>query len=128
MKFISTLEVKIDGSLKVKGCTLIITSSEASTHSKDETKDESKFLLITSQSERMTILEIEVEPTEAPKTLEDGGQAIVDELKKLNLGMKEDPHHIYVNTTLLPEEEKRYFIYSLNIRMYLHGVTRKSLL
>jgi len=31
-------------------------------------------------------LEVEVEPAEVAKTLEDGGQATVDELKRLNLG------------------------------------------
>ena len=39
MKHISTLDVKIDDSLKVKRCTLVITSCKASSHLKDEIKD-----------------------------------------------------------------------------------------
>jgi len=50
----------------------------------------------------------EVEPTEALKTLEDGGQATVDELKELNLETKEDPRPIYVSTMLMLKEEKQY--------------------
>jgi len=40
MKRVSTLDVKIDGSLKVKKSTLVITSYEASSNSKEEIKDE----------------------------------------------------------------------------------------
>jgi len=54
-------------------------------------------------------LETEVELAEAPKTIENGGQATVDELKELNLRMKEDPYPIYVSTMLTPEEEKQFF-------------------
>ncbi|XP_057246772.1 uncharacterized protein LOC130589519 [Beta vulgaris subsp. vulgaris] len=38
----------------------------------------------------------EMETDEAPKTLEDGGQATVDELKELNLGTQEEPRPVYV--------------------------------
>jgi len=51
-------------------------------------------------------LEVEVEPAEAPKIVEDGGQAIVDALKELNLRTIEDPHSIHVSTVLTPEEKK----------------------
>jgi len=54
-------------------------------------------------------LEIEVEAIEAPKTIEDGGQPTVDELKELNLRTKEDPRPICVSTILMLEEEKQYF-------------------
>ena len=40
MKCVSTLDVKIDGYLKVKRRTLVITSCEASGHFKDEMKVE----------------------------------------------------------------------------------------
>ena len=40
------------------------------------------------------------------KTLEDGGQAIVEEL---NLKLKEDLCPIYLSTLFMPEEEKLYF-------------------
>jgi len=72
-------------------------------------------------------LEVEVEPAEAPKTLEDGGQATVDELKELNLGTKEDPRPIYMSTMLTPEEKSSTSIYSPNIEVYFHGVTKKCL-
>jgi len=107
MKRISTLDVKIDGSLKVKRRPLVITSY--SWNSKGEIKDEDQV-----SSNHITIqephdLEIEVEPAQAPKAREDGGQAIIDELKELNLEMKEDPRLIYVISMLTPEEWKQYF-------------------
>ena len=109
MKRVSTLDVKINGSLKVKRCTLVITSCNASSNAKDEIKDEDQF-----SSNHITIweasdLEIEVEPVEAPNTLKDRGQATIDELKELNLGTNEDPCPIYVSTMLMPKEEKQYF-------------------
>jgi len=39
MKRVSTLDVKIDGSLKVKRRTLVITNCDTSSNSKDEIKD-----------------------------------------------------------------------------------------
>jgi len=73
MKRVFTLNVKIDGSLKVKRRTLVITSCKVSSNSKDEIKDVDQV-----SSNHITIreaddLEIEVDPVEAPKTLEDGG-------------------------------------------------------
>jgi len=67
MKCVSTLDIKIDGSLKVNRGTLVITSCEASSNSKDETKEEDQVF-----SNRITIqegddLEMEVEPAEAQK-------------------------------------------------------------
>jgi len=94
---------------KSRDVPLVITSCETNVHSKDEIKDEEQV-----SSNQITIwedndLEIEVEPAEAPKTLEDGGQATVDELTESNLGTKEDPRLIYVHTMLTHEEEKPYF-------------------
>jgi len=37
-----------------------------------------------------------------------GGQAIVDELKELNLGTNEEPRPIYLSSSLTPEEEKQF--------------------
>ena len=37
------------------------------------------------------------------------GQATVDELKELNLGIDEEPRLIYVSLLLTPEEESKYF-------------------
>jgi len=109
MKHVSILDAKIDGFLKVKTHTLIITSCEASSNSKDKIKDEDQVSSNHITSQEANDLETEVNPAEAPKTLEDGGQARVDELKERNLRMKEDPHPVYVSTMLTPEEEKQYF-------------------
>uniref|UniRef100_A0A803L3S7 Integrase catalytic domain-containing protein n=1 Tax=Chenopodium quinoa TaxID=63459 RepID=A0A803L3S7_CHEQI len=48
----------------------------------------------------------EIETDEAPKTLEDGGQATVDELKELNLGTLEDPRPMYISALITQEEEQ----------------------
>ena len=71
--------------------------------------------------------ETKVEPPKAPKTLEDGGQATIDELKELNLVTREDPHPIYVRTILTPKEDEQYFHLSSKYRMYFHRATRKCL-
>ena len=49
------------------------------------------------------------EPNEAPRAIEDGGQATVDKLRELNLGTSEEPRPIYVSSLLTPEEESKYF-------------------
>ena len=65
-------------------------------------------------SNHITVREVdnsdsEIELADTPKTLEDGGQATVDELKELNLGTPEEPRPIYVSSLLTSEEEKEYF-------------------
>ncbi|KAI5312980.1 hypothetical protein L3X38_042154 [Prunus dulcis] len=50
----------------------------------------------------------EEEVHEAPAALEDGGQATIDELKKLNLGTNEDPRPIFVSALLNPSKEESY--------------------
>ena len=109
MKRVFTLDVKIDGSLKVKRLTLVITNCRARSNSKDKVKDEEQV-----SSNHIIVLkandfEVEVKPIGAPKTLEDGAQTTVNELKELNLRTKEDPCPIYVSIMLTPEEEKQYF-------------------
>ena len=47
----------------------------------------------------------ETELAETPKTLRDGGQAMVDDLKELNLGTAEVPRPVYISASLTPEEE-----------------------
>ena len=49
------------------------------------------------------------EPNEAPRAIEDGGQATVDELKELNLGTNEEPRPIYMSSLLTSEKERKYF-------------------
>ena len=48
-------------------------------------------------------------PGNAPQAFEDGEQAIVDELKELNLSTSEDPRLIYLSMLLSPSQEKIYF-------------------
>jgi len=64
MKHISTLDIKIDGSLKVKRRTLVITSYEASSHSKDEIKDKDQVSSNHIMIREADDLETEVEPRE----------------------------------------------------------------
>ncbi|KAG9450555.1 hypothetical protein H6P81_010520 [Aristolochia fimbriata] len=45
---------------------------------------------------------------EAPTTFEEGGQSTVDELKKVDLGTKEDPRPTFLSTSLSAEEEVEY--------------------
>jgi len=85
MKRVSILDVKTNGTLKVKRHILVITSCEASSNLKGTVKDEDQV-----SSKHVTVwevddLEAEVNQVEVPKTLEDEGQAIVYELKELNL-------------------------------------------
>ena len=53
--------------------------------------------------------DFEIELAESPETLEDGVQAMGDELKQLNLGTPEELRHIYVSSLLTSDEEKEYF-------------------
>ncbi|XP_074297818.1 uncharacterized protein LOC141628598 [Silene latifolia] len=71
-------------------------------------------LEVTTSSYHITVEEIpdeneEVEADEAPKTLEDGGQSTVNELKELNLGTTENPRPIYNSALLTKEEEEEYY-------------------
>lgn len=52
----------------------------------------------------------------APKELEDGGQATVDELLELNLGTEEDPRSIFVSALLTAEEKQQYRDFHLEHR------------
>ncbi|KAG9444448.1 hypothetical protein H6P81_015788 [Aristolochia fimbriata] len=45
---------------------------------------------------------------EAPATFEEGGQSTVDELKKVDLGTKEDPRPTFLSASLSVEEEVEY--------------------
>ena len=108
MKRFSSLDVKTDGSLRVKRRTVIFTSQRKNSDSNKEAEEE-EFV----SSNHITIHECddsdsEIELAETPKTFEDGGQATVDDLKELNLGTNEEPRPIYVSSSLTLEEEKQY--------------------
>jgi len=70
MKRISTLDIKTDGSLKVKRCILVITSCEGSSNSNEKIEGggQASFYLVTIRE--ADNLENETESAEAPKTFE----------------------------------------------------------
>uniref|UniRef100_A0A803LJ78 Uncharacterized protein n=1 Tax=Chenopodium quinoa TaxID=63459 RepID=A0A803LJ78_CHEQI len=95
MKRLDLLEVKTVETLSVKGRTLILIGQKVLT---DCEADDRENILATSNHVTVSeenILDGEVDPTEAPKTLEDGGQSTVDDLKELNLGNTDEPRPIY---------------------------------
>jgi len=73
MKRVSTLDVKIEGTLKVTRHTLVITSCDASWNSKDEIKDEDQVFSNHSKIREADDQETAVEPVEPPNNVEDGG-------------------------------------------------------
>lgn len=58
----------------------------------------------------------------SPLDLEDGGQAMVNDLIKVNLRTKEDLQPTFVSARLFPEEQMQYFEFFKKIRMYSHGI------
>ena len=109
MKHHSNWEICTNGSLKLKRHTIMNTKQsddgcltdveESSTHTSYHVTVEVYFNLEFSKDK----------PRETPQVFEDGGQAIVDELKELNLGTNEDLRPIYVSMLLSHSEEKSYF-------------------
>jgi len=109
MKRFSTLDVKMDGSLRVKRHTTVVIGEQKSSNSNEKSEEEQ-----VASSNHITIrecddLDSEIELAKTPEMLEDRGQATVDDLKELNLGCKEGPRHIYVSSLLTQEEEREYF-------------------
>ena len=101
MTQVSTLDA--NGSLKVKRHTLFLISHRANASSKERTKEEeqaSSNHVIVQEDDDLHYSKIEL--TEALETLEDGGQAMVDKLKELNLRYVEKSHPIYVSAMLTP--------------------------
>jgi len=111
MNFFSTLDGKVDGSLRVKRHTVVLTCQQKSFISNEKSKDEqvaSSNHITTRECDDLD-LESEIEHAETLETLEDGGQATVDDLKELNLRTKEEAHSIYISSLLTQEAEKEYF-------------------
>ncbi|KAK4397560.1 hypothetical protein Sango_1592600 [Sesamum angolense] len=71
--------------------------------------------------------EVEKEDAEdAPAKLEEGIKATIDELKEVNLGDDiENPRPIYISASLTQKMKELILHYSMNLKMYLHGPTRK---
>ena len=101
----------MDGSLRVKRHTVVLTSQQKSSNSNEKLEEKQ----VTS-SNHITICECDdsdsdsnTELVETLETLEHEGQATVNDLKELNLGTKEEPRPIYISSLLTQEEEKEYF-------------------
>ena len=125
MKRLSTLDIKTEGSLRVKRRTVILTGQQSNPDSNEEElrREMASSHHITSREYEDSDSEMEL--AETPKTHEDGGQATVDDLKELNLGTTEEPCPIYVRPLLTPEEEISTSIFSRSIRTCSHGVIKK---
>jgi len=48
-----------------------------------------------------------IQLAETPKTLEERGEVVVDNLMELNLRTNEEPRHIYMSSLRTAKEEKR---------------------
>ncbi|KAM2298622.1 hypothetical protein ACFXTI_000575 [Malus domestica] len=75
----------------------------------DDTKEEVQdvFHITIQEGKEDEIPEEDV--TVAPPQLEDGGQATVDDLKELNLGIKEEQKPIFVSALLRADEIEEYY-------------------
>ena len=92
------VEVSTGNSLKVKRRTIVHTQ-ELKKQVDDGEEDHETLVLPSCHVTTETDSESDAsddEPNEAPRAIEDGGQAIVDELKELNLGTDKEPRPIYV--------------------------------
>ena len=105
------IEVSIGNSLKVNRRTIVHTQ-ELEKQVDDGEEDHETLVLPSCHLIAETDFKSDAsddEPNEAPRAIEDGGQATVDKLKELNLGTDEEPRPIYVSSLLTPEEESKYF-------------------
>ncbi|XP_074299903.1 uncharacterized protein LOC141631081 [Silene latifolia] len=120
MKRMQVVDIIHHEPLKAKRRVLVLTGQQKNTEellpssSRPCDARKSSDLEITTSSYHITVEEVpddneEVEADEAPKTLEDGGQSTVDELKELNLGTTEDPRPIYISALLTKEEQENYY-------------------
>ena len=93
------IEVNTGDSLKVKQRTIVHTR-ELEKQVDDRKEDHETLVLpfchVTAETDSESDASDD-EPNEAPRAIEDGGQATVDELKELNLRTDEEPHPIYVS-------------------------------
>jgi len=103
MKRFSTLGVKMDGSLRVKRRTVLLTCQQRSSNSNENSEEEQVVSsnYITTRECDDSNSDSEIKLAETREKLEDGGQATVDDLKELDLGTKEEPHPIYVSALLM---------------------------
>uniref|UniRef100_A0A803MTF5 RNase H type-1 domain-containing protein n=1 Tax=Chenopodium quinoa TaxID=63459 RepID=A0A803MTF5_CHEQI len=105
MKRTQDINITKEQPLKARVRTVVFTNqNESSDHAIEEHKEIVSTNHVT--AEEVSNLDEEIETDEATKTLEDGRQATVDELKELNLGTLKDPRLIYISALLTQEEEQ----------------------
>ena len=111
MKHELIVEVSTGNSLKVKQQTIMHTQ-DLEKQVDDGEEDHETLVLPSCHVTTETDSESDAsndEPNEAPRAIEDEGQATIDEFKELNLRTDEEPRPIYVSSLLTPEEESKYF-------------------
>ena len=98
------------GPLKVRKFTIIHTGQSSRQQAQDDgTEDEVQDVFhITIQEDKEDEVP-EEDVTAAPPQLEDRGQAMVDDLKKLNLGTGKEHKHIFVSALLSVDEIEEYY-------------------
>jgi hypothetical protein len=110
MKQELAMKVSVGSSLKAKRRTIIHTNRLRKQVNQEEEENETLVLPIyhvTVETDSGSS-SLDDEPDKASHAIEDGGQATVDELKELNLGITDEPRPIFVSSLLTPAEEKEY--------------------
>ena len=107
MKSAVALDISTEGSLKVKRRTIVRTS-QSLIHNEQIEEVSSSFHITIEEGTLSDAKVTNEKVNEAPPALKDGGQAIVDELKEVNLGTAEEPRPTFISALLTPEEEEGY--------------------
>ena len=107
MKHNSTLDISTKGSLKVER-RMIVHTSQSLIHNKPIEEVSSSFHITVEDDTLSNAEATNEEVDEALPSLEDGGQATVDELKEINLGTAEEPQPTFISALLTPEEVEGY--------------------
>ena len=100
MKRFSSLDV--NGSLRVKRCTVVLTGQQKSSNSNEKSIEEQVASSNHTKIREGDDSDSEIELIRTHETLEDKGQAATDDLKELDLGTSEEPRPIYMSSLLTP--------------------------
>lgn len=104
----STLDITTKGLLKAKRRTIIHTGLSSVYDDQDEEISSSFHIIV----EKGTLSDFDTsseEVDEASPALEDGVQAIINELKEINLSTIEEPYLTFISALLTFEEPEEYF-------------------
>ncbi|KAL2898377.1 Velvet complex subunit B [Bienertia sinuspersici] len=104
MKRLTILEIQTGELLTMKGRTTVVTNQLSSDGQRGD-RDTMAISNHIAMCEVSTPEDEEVETSEAPKSLEHGGQATVDGHKESNPGTEGEPRPVYVSALLSQEEE-----------------------